>query len=475
MRAALCLTFLLIGCARTFPLCRDEACVLAAFFDAGTSSAQRDGGASIQEAYLKSQNTEAGDAFGEGLALSGDGATLAVGAPGEDSLSQSNPFDNRASASGAVSIFVRREKGWVPEAFLKAASPRQGDHFGHRLSLSRDGQTLAVSAIDESSDAVGIDQPRLTNHAPGSGAVFVFTRVGRAWTQAAYLKASNTGAKDAFGAALSLSTDGTVLVVGAPGEASDALGLDGDQLNDRAPARGATYVFRRGAAGWTQVSYLKSRQSDVTGFGSAVALSADTSTLLVQSAGDAGVLTAFGLPALDDEGSTPTQQAFGATAITSEGRLVASAETRGGVAQVTLREHGPSWSILQSLPAPAGPDFGVALALSADGEVLAVGHPGDASRATGIGGDPTDTSRPRSGAVRIFVRRAGRFELHAYVKAINTGAGDAFGASLGLSDDGRVLVVGAPGEASASVGISGQPFNDSAPVAGAVYAFSIER
>ena len=63
----------------------------------------------------------------------------------------------------------------------------------------------------------------------------------------------------------------------------------------------------------------------------------------------------------------------------------------------------------------------------------------------------------------------------AYVKPVNTGAGDAFGSSVGLSDDGTVLVVGAPGEASAAVGVGGTPFNDSAPGAGAVYSFSLER
>ena len=244
MRAAWCLVVLVLGCARTFPLCRDEACVLAELVDAGSPPPPRDGGFAAQVAYLKSQNTEAGDAFGEALALSGDGNTLAVGAPGEDSRSQGNPFDNRASASGAVSVFVRREGVWTPEAFLKAATPRQGDHFGHRLALSRDGNTLAVSAVDESSDAVGIDLPQVNARAPSSGAVFIFTRTGRAWAQTAYLKASNTGANDAFGESVGLSADGTVLVVGAPGEASDAVGPGGNQFNDRAPSRGASYLGR---------------------------------------------------------------------------------------------------------------------------------------------------------------------------------------------------------------------------------------
>jgi hypothetical protein len=475
MRAAWCLVVLVLGCARTFPLCRDEACVLAALADAGSPPPSRDGGFTAQVAYLKSQNTEAGDAFGEALALSGDGATLAVGAPGEDSRAQGNPFDNRASASGAVSVFSRREGVWSAQAFLKAATPRQGDHFGHRLSLSRDGTVLAVSAVDESSDAVGIDRPQVNARAPSSGAVFIFTRKGTAWAQTAYVKASNPGANDAFGASVSLSADGTVLVVGAPGEASDAIGPGSDQFNDRAPGRGAAYVFRRDAMGWVQTNYLKSRQADVTGFGFSLALSANASTLVVQSAGDAGVIAALGLPALEEQSSTRTQKGFASATIDADGGLVASSELdeRGGL--VTLYQRGPPWRVDASLPAPSGPGGGATLALSADGQVLVVGHPGDASRATGVDGDQTDTSRPRSGAARIYVRRRGVMELDAYVKPVNTGAGDAFGSSVAVSDDGTVLVVGAPGEASAAVGVGGTPFNDSAPNAGAVYSFSIER
>ena len=474
MRAAWCLVVLVLGCARTFPLCRDEACVLAELVDAGSPPPPRDGGFAAQVAYLKSQNTEAGDAFGEALALSGDGNTLAVGAPGEDSRSQGNPFDNRASASGAVSVFVRREGVWTPEAFLKAATPRQGDHFGHRLALSRDGNTLAVSAVDESSDAVGIDLPQVNARAPSSGAVFIFTRTGRAWAQTAYLKASNTGANDAFGESVSLSADGTVLVVGAPGEASDAVGPGGDQLNDRAPSRGAVYVFRRQPK-WLQTTYLKSRAADVTGFGFSLALSANASTLVVQSAGDAGVIVAVGMAMFDEQGSTQTQKGVASAAIDADGGRVASSELTDVFGRVTLYQRGPPWRVDESLPVPAGPGFGAALALSADGQVLVAGHPGDASRATGVDGDQSDTSRPRSGAVRVFVRRRGVMEPHAYVKPVNTGAGDAFGSSVGLSDDGTVLVVGAPGEASAAVGVGGTPFNDSAPGAGAVYSFSLER
>jgi hypothetical protein len=64
-----------------------------------------------------------------------------------------------------------------------------------------------------------------------SGAVYVFTRAGTAWTQQAYVKASNTGADDWFGLSVALSADGTRLAVGAP------------YNRDPAPIGGVTYVL----------------------------------------------------------------------------------------------------------------------------------------------------------------------------------------------------------------------------------------
>lgn len=63
------------------------------------------------------------------------------------------------------------------------------------------------------------------------------------WAQQAYVKASNTGAGDFFGYALSLSSDGSTLVVGAYGEASNARGIGGDQADNSAASAGAVYLY----------------------------------------------------------------------------------------------------------------------------------------------------------------------------------------------------------------------------------------
>ena len=77
-----------------------------------------------------------------------------------------------------------------------------------------------------------------------SGAAYKFARSGTTWSQAAYVKASNTGTTDGFGFGLALTMDGSMLVVGAPSESSAATGIGGTQANDGASRSGAVYVYR---------------------------------------------------------------------------------------------------------------------------------------------------------------------------------------------------------------------------------------
>lgn len=67
----------------------------------------RSGGVWSQQAYVKASNTGQ-DLFGESVALSGDGSTLAVGARNESSNAtgiDGNQADNSANGAGAVYVF----------------------------------------------------------------------------------------------------------------------------------------------------------------------------------------------------------------------------------------------------------------------------------------------------------------------------------------------------------------------------------
>ena len=256
-----------------------------------------------QLAYLRASNAEGADHFacggslpghiGNALAVSGDGTTVAVGAPHESSAARGingNQHDNSLYNSGAVYVYVRRGDTWTQQAYIKASNSGGSDMFGLSLSLSRDGNTLAVAAPWEASAAIGVNGNQDDDSIPQAGAVYVFTRAGNAWSQHSYIKASNTGRKgtgddiegDQFGFSLSLSGDGRTLAVGAMSEDSSATGIGGAQNNDTAASAGAVYVFARSGDTWAQQAYLKSSNNEAGDlFGYGVGMSDDGNVLAV--------------------------------------------------------------------------------------------------------------------------------------------------------------------------------------------------
>ena len=196
----------------------------------------RTAGVWSQQAYLKASNTAGGFA---NVAVSGN--TLAVGASGEASCAtgvNGDQANDGCPGAGAVHVFTRTAGVWSHQAYVKASNPEISDGFGF-VALS--GNTLAVGAQLEDSQATEINGNQADNTAPDSGAVYVLTRTGGVWSQQAYAKASNTGAEDWFGIGLAISAD--TLAVGAIREASCARGINGDQENNGCLVAGAVYVY----------------------------------------------------------------------------------------------------------------------------------------------------------------------------------------------------------------------------------------
>jgi len=187
------------------------------------------------------------DNFGCSVALSADGDTLAVGAPYEDSKATGVGGDDSNDLmydSGAVYVFTRSAAGaWSQGAYIKASNTGKDDWFGYSVTLSADGNTLAVGANGEDSKATGVGGDESDDSAKDSGAVYIFTRSDSNWSQQAYVKASNTGAGDLFGRSVTLSAAGDKLGVGAHHEDSKATGVGGDGSDDSVIESGAVYVF----------------------------------------------------------------------------------------------------------------------------------------------------------------------------------------------------------------------------------------
>lgn len=119
--------------------------------------------------------------------------------------------------------------------------------------------------------------------------------------------------------------------------------------------------------------------------------------------------------------------------------------------------------------------FGLSVALSANGDTLAVGANGESSSATGVNGNQLDNSAAYSGAVYVFSRTDGAWEQQAYIKASNTGASHSFGASISLTLDGRFMAVGAPYETNSEIGLNGNQVAGTMYDAGAVYLYAREK
>ena len=401
----------------------------------------RSGGVWSQQAYLKASNTQFSDYFGVALAISGD--TVVVGVPWEDSNAtgvNGNGADDSAADSGAAYVFVRSGGVWSQQAYLKASNTGAGDRFGGTVGIS--GDTLVVGAPNERSNATGVNGNQADDSVFSAGAAYVFVRSGGAWSQEAYLKASNTGAGDQFGSA---AISGDTLVVGAMYEDSNSTGINGFQTDNNAPNSGAAYVFTRSGGVWSQQAYIKASNSeDSDYFGASLAVSDDT---LVVGA------------AYEDSSAT------GVNGIQSN-----NTATNSGAAYVFVRS-GSVWSqqaYLKASNTGTADSFGNSVAVS--GDTVVVGAPVEASNATGVNGDQADNSAFRSGAAYVFVRSGGVWSQQAYLKASNSGADDYFGDSVGVSGD--TVVVGASSEASNATGVNGNQSNNTSANAGAVYVFA---
>ena len=443
--------------------------------------------------------------------------------------------------SSTYTIDIEREPvtTFAQRAYIKASNTDSGDNdiasgqdgfdeFGSSVSLS--GNTLAVGARleDGRATAVNGDEADQDVSTSAAGAVYVFERdAGGSWVQQAYLKASNNDGNDEFG--FSVALEGDTLVVGAPSEDSDGVGINPIiGSNSGAGNSGAVYVFTRNGGVWSEQAHIKASNADSDDrFGEGVAISSDTivvSARMEDSAatgvnGDQGgddnilsgaqnsgaayvfvrsgnqwtqqaYLKASNTDALDSFGSTVAISgdtvAVGAHSEDSAARGINGDESNNdapfsGAVYVFVR-NGNQWSQQAYIKASNAevadlfggeiPDNSLSTSIALDGDTLVVSAVAEDSNATGINGDKSDNSFSGrdSGAVYVFVRNIDQWAQQAYIKASNTGRFDRFGHSVSLDED--LLVISARVEDSASIGVNGDQSNDDVSDSGAIYIFT---
>jgi hypothetical protein len=261
------------------------------------------------------------------LAVAPDGTTLVAGAP-----------DYNGGTGGAHVFHVASESAWAststPTATLSNADQPSGDYgVGFSVAISGDGTTALVSDAFSSS---------------GGGAYVYHVSADDAWASsstptALLFDGISGGPGDLLGVGLALSGDGTVAFLGAP----------------RLDASGGGYVdvfHASGEAAWASTgsptaTLTKAGGSKRDVFGFDVAVSTDGTTALVHASGHAAWRGAAYVYRVSDEGAWASSSAPTATL------------TRSGVRAKDILRDG------YDLPRDGA-------ALSADGATALVGVPG---------------------------------------------------------------------------------------------------
>ena len=197
-----------------------------------------------QTYILKAGNASSGDYFGYAVAITDKWAI--VGAYLEDSNADGSD-QSGVSGSGATYIFKNNNGTWGTQngsvyneaQILKASNPGGGDRFG--LSVNIADNWAIVGAFREDSNADGTIE--FSNNTD-VGAAYIFknnngtwgTLNGSVYNETYILKASNAGATDFFGFAVSI-TDNWAIVGGHL--------EDSDDTNS-----GAAYIFKNNNGTW---------------------------------------------------------------------------------------------------------------------------------------------------------------------------------------------------------------------------------
>jgi hypothetical protein len=277
----------------------------------------------------------ASDHSGLSVSMSADGQTVAIGAPYNDN-------DVGANA-GHVRVYVWGSSQWVQRG-ADIDGEAVGDGSGDVISLSADGQTIAIGAYHNN------DGASWSNHGVwNKGHVRIYTWDTSNWVQLGADIDGEVLGDDASRNAVSLSADGRTVAIGA---------LKNDGAGTSA---GHVRIFTWGASSWVQLGadIDGERAGDVSGW--SVSISADGRTVAIAAPMNDPGQTGHrhfhhGHPRCSDQAGLPTKACPGHVRIFTWG--------------------SSSWvQVGTDIDGEAGDSLGQygSLSLSADGLTMAVG------------------------------------------------------------------------------------------------------
>jgi hypothetical protein len=289
------------------------------------------------------------------------------------------------------------------------------DRSGYSVSLSSDGSIVAIGAIYN--DGGGSN----------SGHVRVFQYENSAWNQ---LGSDIDGNGGDFGNSVSLSSDGTILAIGAFRYSSN---------------RGQVKIYEYDGSAWSQIGGNLDGASTGIYFGISVSLSSDGTEVAIGAHWDNGgrgsvsvyqyTGTSWSQLGSDMDGEGSSDRFGMSVSLSDDGTRVAM----GGWKNSSNRGHarvyeysGGSWSQLGSdIDGEASGDrFGFSVSLNSDGTILAVGAP------------LNDGNGSNAGHARVYEYSGGSWsQLGSDIDG--EAVSDYSGVAVSLSSDGTRIAIGA--------------------------------
>ena len=358
----------------------------------------------------------AGDLSGESVSLSSDGSIMAIGAPYNS---------GNGSTSGQVRVYENQSGTWN-QIGSDIDGEASGDLFGSSVSLSSNGSIVAIGG--RYNDGNGST----------SGHVRIYENQSGTWNQIGS-DIDGEAANDELGNALSLSSDGSIVAIGA-------------YLNDANGSNsGHVRVYENQSGTWTQIG------SDIDGeaiddfSGISVSLSSNGSIVAIGAHGNDGNGSLSGhVRVYENQSGTWTQigsdingeasgdQSGTSVSLSSDGSIVAIGATfndgnglNSGHVRIYRNESGTWTQIGSDINGETpGDSSGRSVSLSSDGSIVA------------IGGVLNDGNGLNSGHVRIYRNESGTWtQIGSDINGETPG--DSSGTSVSLSSNGNTVAIGA--------------------------------
>ncbi|WP_111706664.1 Ig-like domain-containing protein [Lutibacter citreus] len=379
-----------------------------------------------------------GDYSGQSVSLSSDGNTVAIGAVYND---------GNGTSAGHVSIYKWNDTAWI-QLGTDIDGEATGDYSGYSVSLSSDGNTVAIGA--RSNDGSGSN----------AGQVRIYQWNGAAWIQLG-TDIDGEAASDQSGFSVSLSSDGNTVAIGAPNNNGNGL------------SAGHVRIYKWNGTAWAQLGTDIDGEAAGDYSGYSVSLSSDGNTVAIGARLNDGNGTDAGHVRIyqwngaawiqlgtDIDGEAAGNYSGSSVSISSDGNTVAiGAQSNDGsgsnAGQVRIYQwNGAAWAQLGTdIDGEAAGDYsGYKVSLSSDGNTVAIGAPNNDGNGADAGqvriyNLPNGCSNSASDTIEVFALPTVTFTAPVSPYCPNTTSNNLGGGSPaggiysgpGVTDDGNGL------------------------------------